>query len=105
LPKSSTRGKFIDNLKIELDENPEMGDLISGGEGLRKVRMVLPGRGKRGGSRVIYYGVVDECVLLVDLYAKNQKADLQPNELKDDVLIRDFMLKVFKEHYYGKDPR
>lgn len=34
---------------------PDAGDLIRGGGGIRKVRWVLPGRGKSGGIRVIYY--------------------------------------------------
>jgi hypothetical protein len=35
-------------------ENPNAGDLIQGGRGLRKLRVPLSGRGKRGGARVIY---------------------------------------------------
>ena len=34
---------------------PTIGPVIPGGGGLRKVRWALPGRGKRGGCRVIYY--------------------------------------------------
>jgi mRNA-degrading endonuclease RelE of RelBE toxin-antitoxin system len=37
---------------------PDAGDMISGTGGLRKVRWSTPGRGKRGGARVIYYHVV-----------------------------------------------
>lgn len=36
-------------------KNPAVGDLIPGGRGLRKLRVPLPGRGKRSGARVIYY--------------------------------------------------
>jgi hypothetical protein len=35
--------------------DPEAGDIIPGGGGLRKLRVPFPGRGKRGGARVIYY--------------------------------------------------
>lgn len=38
-----------------LVENPERGDIIKGGGGIRKLRYALPGRGKSGGIRVIYY--------------------------------------------------
>ena len=36
-----------------LAANPEAGDLISGTGGVRKLRWVLEGRGKRGGARII----------------------------------------------------
>ncbi len=35
-----------------LVENPEAGDLISGGGGIRKLRYGLPGRGKSGKNLV-----------------------------------------------------
>lgn len=45
----------IAELQKILLENPAVGDLIPGSRGLRKLRVPLPGRGKRGGARVIYY--------------------------------------------------
>lgn len=42
-------------LQFALSENPESGVVIQGGGGIRKVRWRLPGRGKSGGVRVIYY--------------------------------------------------
>ncbi len=36
----------FEKLKVELDNNPEKGDLVQGTGGFRKVRMRLPGRGK-----------------------------------------------------------
>lgn len=35
--------------------NAEAGDLIPETGGVRKLRWALPGRGKRGGARVIYF--------------------------------------------------
>jgi predicted DNA-binding transcriptional regulator AlpA len=35
--------------------NPEEGKVIPETGGVRKIRWALPGRGKRGGARVIYY--------------------------------------------------
>ena len=43
-----------------LIEQPDAGDLIEGTGGLRKVRWKLPGTGKRGGVRVIYFWRVAE---------------------------------------------
>ena len=42
-------------LQNVLVDNPERGDIIKGGGGIRKLRHALPGRGKSGGVRVIYY--------------------------------------------------
>ena len=35
--------------------NPEAGKIVLETGGVRKVRWGLPGRGKRGGARIIYY--------------------------------------------------
>jgi hypothetical protein len=52
-------GLFDDEALRRIQEillaDPEAGDVIPGGGGLRKLRAPLPGRGKRGGARVIYY--------------------------------------------------
>ena len=66
-----------------LMENPEIGDIITGTGGLRKIRWSLDNKGKRGGIRIIYYwqASVDQLYLLT-LYAKNEMADLSSNEKK-----------------------
>ncbi|MEN8107952.1 MAG: type II toxin-antitoxin system RelE/ParE family toxin [Pseudomonadota bacterium] len=50
-----------DDLYRKLQEalwvNPTLGALIPGSGGLRKVRWQLPGKGKRGGIRVITTGI------------------------------------------------
>jgi len=42
-------------LQNNLVLNPDSGKIIKGSGGLRKMRWAGSGRGKRGGSRVIYY--------------------------------------------------
>lgn len=62
---------------------PETGDLIPGGGGLRKIRWGLPGRGKRGGLRIIYYwDVPGDRIFLLLPYAKSRQEDLTPAQLK-----------------------
>ncbi len=66
-----------------LADRPDAGRLIPGGHGLRKVRVALQGRGKRGGARVIYYWRLAESqILLVAIFAKNVKVDLSKAQLK-----------------------
>ncbi len=56
--------------------NPESGDLINGGGGLRKLRWQAKGKGKRGGVRIIYYYVNKrEEILLLSVFAKNELED------------------------------
>jgi hypothetical protein len=41
-------------LQDTLCAEPQVGDLIQGTGGIRKVRLELQGRGKSGGARVVY---------------------------------------------------
>ena len=62
---------------------PLSGDEIPGTGGVRKVRVPLAGRGKRGGGRVVYYYFDDEAPIYALLaYPKSQKVDLTPAEAK-----------------------
>jgi hypothetical protein len=64
-------------LVAHLGANPEAGQLVPGTGGVRKIRWGAPGRGKRGGARVIYYYCNQSIPLFVlDIYAKNRTADL-----------------------------
>lgn len=70
-------------LQLYLAEFPDAGDLIKGGGGIRKLRYALPGRGKSGGARVIYFWAVDnDLILLLEIYAKNEQSDLDDDQLK-----------------------
>ena len=73
------REAFVDFIA----ENPDAGDVIVGADGARKVRWQRQGTGKRGGARVIYFHLVgDEVVLLVMVYAKAERANVKPRDIK-----------------------
>jgi hypothetical protein len=65
-----------------LVENPELGDIIRGGGGIRKLRHALPGRGKSGGVRVIYYWLrEDGQIYMLLIYPKSKKDTLTSQEI------------------------
>jgi hypothetical protein len=66
----------------DLIKQPDAGDLIRGGGGIRKLRWRTPGRGKRGGIRVIYFWHRGQVMYLLVAYAKNVKDNLDANELQ-----------------------
>ena len=62
---------------------PDVGDLIRGSGGLRKVRWRTENQGKRGGTRVIYYWhVAADCIYLIYGYAKARREDLTPRQVR-----------------------
>ena len=70
-------------LQAELINRPDLGVVIPGGGGLRKTRWAAQGRGKRGGTRVIYYwAVVHNQLLMLLIYPKNVQDDLTSAQLK-----------------------
>ena len=61
--------------------NPEAGDEIKGTGGARKIRFAGKGKGKSGGYRVIhFYSGPDIPVFLLNIFAKNEKANLSKAE-------------------------
>lgn len=81
-------GKLIDEaeriaLINRIAADPEAGDLIPESGGLRKLRIALPGRGKRGGGRVItYFHDLEMPVFLIAFYAKSRQGDLNAQQRK-----------------------
>jgi len=70
-------------LQIQLLNKPDAGKVIQGSGGLRKLRWSAKGHGKSGGVRVVYYWVVArETILLIFAYAKNEREDLTPEQLR-----------------------
>jgi mRNA-degrading endonuclease RelE of RelBE toxin-antitoxin system len=62
---------------------PDLGALIPGSGGIRKMRWGASGRGKRGGARVIYYWHrPDDRIYMLLTYPKNEQDDLTPEQAR-----------------------
>lgn len=80
-------GKEKDGLLFHLSSNPKDGDLIRGAGGIRKLRWASKGKGKSGGSRIIYYFHNEQIPLfLLTMFSKGEKVNLtklERNELAE----------------------
>lgn len=70
-------------MELMIVRAPEAHPMIRGLRGARKARFPLPGRGKSGGGRTIYYVAVAPGVLfMMTAYPKNQQDDLSSAQRK-----------------------
>lgn len=69
-------------LQVFLVGNPISGDLIQGSGGLRKLRWSGSGRGKRGGTRIIYYWWAPETLFMLFPYRKREAEDLTSDQVR-----------------------
>ena len=70
-------------LQLALADNPELGAVIKGTGGVRKVRWAGSGRGKRGGVRVIYFARRPEgTIWMLTIYPKNVADSIPGHILK-----------------------
>lgn len=69
---------------VELDiiRAPEAHPIIKGLRGARKARFALPGRGKSGGGRVVYFLQAGSDLFMMMAYPKNEQDDLTPVQRK-----------------------
>lgn len=89
-------------IQLFLCASPDFGKIIKGGSGIRKIRCRVEGRGKSGGARVIYFWAVSrEQILMLDVYAKNEKENLTPEEIK--ILRQEYggIIKMKRENFVG----
>lgn len=81
-----------------LMKNPQAGDVIKGTGGLRKVRVasVRRGKGKRGGSRVIYYWyLAGKQFWLFTIYGKDEMTNLTAEQKR---ILKAVLEKEVDEH-------
>jgi len=77
--------KAFAEMQQALMKTPDVGEVIQGTGGLRKMRFADPrrGKGKRGGLRIIYYWWAPGLQFwLYTLYDKDEMADLSPSQRK-----------------------
>jgi len=76
-------------LQQALIANPELGDVIPGSGGVRKMRWGAAGRGKRGGLRVIYYLRTRQGqIWMLTVYPKNVADSIRAHllrQIKDEI--------------------
>ena len=82
-------------LQAALVAAPETGRVIPGGGGLRKLRWAGSGRGKRGGTRVIYRWFPErDRLLMLFVFLKNERDGLNAHQqLKRLRLVAESELK------------
>ena len=69
-------------LQGNLVDNPERGNVVKGGGGIRKLRHATGIRGKSGGVRVIYFWVKERRrIYLLVMYHKSKKDTLTDHEV------------------------
>ena len=70
-------------MQSRLAANAELGSVVPGTGGVRKLRWSQPGRGNRGGVRVIYYVKrADRVIWMLTIHAKNEAGNVAPNVLR-----------------------
>ena len=83
-----------------LGKNPTVGNIIPRTGGLRKIRWLGKGKGKRGGLRIIYYyHLANGEIMLMAIYAKNEAEDLTTDQLK---FLRQELLKWKRKEILDK---
>jgi hypothetical protein len=82
-------------IELHVAGAPDAHPMIRGLRGVRKARVALPGRGKRGGARVVYYLSVPRAVLfMLTAYPKNEQDDLTSNQRRAILLALESIKEV-----------
>ena len=80
-------GLTDDNLhdfQVYLLKNLNVGDVIPGTGGLRKIRWAAKGKGKRSGARILYFDLESKSkTYLLTVYSKNDQENISEIEKKE----------------------
>ena len=88
-------GDDLKKLEEILLENPQLGDVIEGTGGARKMRIQIENCGKSGGGLVIYVDVFEkEKLYFLLAYPKNVQDNLTPDQKKQ---VRKLVEAIKKE--------
>jgi len=69
-------------LQYYLMEHPEAGNIIPGGNGVRKIRWGRQGSGKSGGYRIIYYWAkARDQIYMLTAYSKTEHENIDAKTL------------------------
>jgi len=91
-----------DDLILYVALYPETGSVIPQTGGLRKLRWTAKGKGRRGGSRVIYYfHNIEVPLFLMAIFTKNARTDLSTRQRR--ALTR--QLRALKSDFKEKKSR
>ncbi len=85
-------GESYRKVQNVLLEHPDIGDVIPGTGGLRKLRASSPSRqkGKRGGCRIIYIHIpVASRIDLLAIYGKEEREDLSEDQKQQLKVLAD----------------
>ena len=83
-------------------QNPEVGVVMQGTGGLRKMRFAYEGRGKSGSVRVCYVDFVSlDTVYLVTAFSKNQQANLSKAERNNVKKVIETLRKEIRQTQGG----
>jgi hypothetical protein len=87
----------MQRIEAEIASAPSAHPIIRGLRGVRKARFALPGRGKSGGGRVVYYLAISaEVILMIYAYPKNAKDDLNSADRRAVLAAVEMALKELK---------
>ncbi|MGA7721510.1 MAG: type II toxin-antitoxin system RelE/ParE family toxin [Ignavibacteriaceae bacterium] len=86
-----------EELLYYLSFNPKAGNLMQGTGGVRKLRWASKGKGKSGGSRIIYFFYNESIPLfLLTIFGKNEKINLSKAERNELAKLVKELVKSYK---------